>query len=329
MMPGALRAEDALAGHELLTADEMGRADRLAVAGGVPALALMENAGACRGRCGRRAGRGAGRGIAVVCGPGNNGGDGFVAARLLRERGFRVRLGLLGRRDALQGRRRRDGRALGRRRSSRSSPDISPAPISSSTRCSARACRARSRALRRHVVAAINAARQAGARRRRAERPRRQHRPQRRAGRAGDAHRHVLPAASPATCCCRAARCAARCGSPTSAFPMACSDRDRPAHLRQSPRRCGCAAIPGPRSTAHKYTRGHAVVVSGPAEQHRCRAPRRARRAAHRRRPRHRRRRGHGDGRQRHAADRRHGARPSAPTRRSPSSWPTSAATPC
>lgn len=89
--------------NELLTAAEMGRADALAVAHGVPSLSLMENAGravadaavALAGQQGSR--------IAIACGPGNNGGDGFVAARLLHERGHRVRLGLLGQRDALKG----------------------------------------------------------------------------------------------------------------------------------------------------------------------------------------------------------------------------------
>lgn len=89
-------------GLELLTAAEMGRADELTIAGGTPGLTLMENAG--RGIAeevewiaepGAR--------VAVLCGPGNNGGDGFVAARLLRERGYSVSVALLGSREALKG----------------------------------------------------------------------------------------------------------------------------------------------------------------------------------------------------------------------------------
>ena len=41
--------------------------------------------------------------IVVVAGPGNNGGDGFVAARLLAELGYRVRILLVGSRDRLKG----------------------------------------------------------------------------------------------------------------------------------------------------------------------------------------------------------------------------------
>lgn len=90
------------AGLVLLTNDEMGHADRLAVAAGTPSLTLMDNAGRCVARE-ARALLGAGRRAAVLCGPGNNGGDGFVAARYLREGGAEVHVALLGAPTALRG----------------------------------------------------------------------------------------------------------------------------------------------------------------------------------------------------------------------------------
>src|SRR5215471_17958266 len=87
---------------ELLTTDEMAEADRLAIAGGVAGITLMENAGrAVADVVAARATSGGG--IAIVAGPGNNGGDGFVAGRLLAARGFAVRLALVGDREKLKG----------------------------------------------------------------------------------------------------------------------------------------------------------------------------------------------------------------------------------
>jgi NAD(P)H-hydrate epimerase len=86
---------------ELLTVAQCYEADRFAAANGVPTLTLMENAG--RAVADAVAARWAPCTVAVLCGRGNNGGDGFVAARHLRERGWDVRLALLGRRDSLEG----------------------------------------------------------------------------------------------------------------------------------------------------------------------------------------------------------------------------------
>ncbi len=87
---------------ELLTPAEMGEADRFAVAAGTPGIALMERAGLAVADEAARLAKSRGR-IAVLCGPGGNGGDGFVAARLLASRGYAVELGLMGRREALRG----------------------------------------------------------------------------------------------------------------------------------------------------------------------------------------------------------------------------------
>lgn len=85
----------------VLTVAEIGRADALAIASGVSGLTLMEAAGGAVAREVRRLWpRGS---VTVLCGPGNNGGDGFAAARHLREAGWPVHLALLGELSALRG----------------------------------------------------------------------------------------------------------------------------------------------------------------------------------------------------------------------------------
>jgi NAD(P)H-hydrate epimerase len=85
----------------LLTAGQMALADSLTLASGIADIALMENAG--RPVAQEIARRWAPRPVIVLCGPGSNGGDGFVAARELAGIGWPVRIALLGKREHLRG----------------------------------------------------------------------------------------------------------------------------------------------------------------------------------------------------------------------------------
>jgi hydroxyethylthiazole kinase-like uncharacterized protein yjeF len=87
---------------EILTPAEMAEADRLTIEGGVPGIELMEAAGAAVADA-ALAHVPAGGTILVAAGTGNNGGDGFVAARRLAEAGRTVRVALLGDRNQLKG----------------------------------------------------------------------------------------------------------------------------------------------------------------------------------------------------------------------------------
>ena len=90
----------------LFNVEQMYKADSEAIRLGCSGLDLMESAGAAvsdeirlnyiRGRA------------VILCGPGNNGGDGFVAARRLREAGWHVRVALLGEKERLS----RDARVM-------------------------------------------------------------------------------------------------------------------------------------------------------------------------------------------------------------------------
>ena len=85
----------------LVDVAEMKLAEQAAMAAGVPGLELMERAG--RSVAEAITARWSARRVLVLCGPGNNGGDGFVVARYLGQAGWSVRVALLGAWESLRG----------------------------------------------------------------------------------------------------------------------------------------------------------------------------------------------------------------------------------
>jgi len=80
-------------GRPILTAEAMRTAEQAAIDGGTSVEELMERAGAALAEAAYRFG--GPTPTLVLCGPGNNGGDGYVAARHLAERGVKVRIAAL------------------------------------------------------------------------------------------------------------------------------------------------------------------------------------------------------------------------------------------
>ena len=83
----------------VLSRDQIRAFDARAIKGGVPSLVLMENAGRNATDVLERemlGGSARGKRIAIVCGTGNNGGDGLVIARHLRARGGNVTVTVIG-----------------------------------------------------------------------------------------------------------------------------------------------------------------------------------------------------------------------------------------
>lgn len=86
----------------ILRPAEMKQADAATIAAGTPGIMLMRRAGAAVAEAAKAMAPSGGR-IMVAAGPGQNGGDGFVAAALLAETGYRVSLVLLGSVDQITG----------------------------------------------------------------------------------------------------------------------------------------------------------------------------------------------------------------------------------
>ena len=90
---------------KIVTAEQMREIDRKAIQDrGIPSLTLMESAGRAVAEAAARMTQVCpSRPVVIICGRGNNGGDGFVVARHLIEMGRKVQVFLAARRDQLSG----------------------------------------------------------------------------------------------------------------------------------------------------------------------------------------------------------------------------------
>ncbi len=259
---------------ELLTTAEMAQADFLAVEAGVSSLTLMENAGRAVADAAQRMVR-PGAAIAVLCGPGNNGGDGFVAARLLSLRGYNVQVALLGERGALKG----DAAAMARTWTGATiTPDawhVGDCDLIVDSLFGA----GLSRALDGAAAALVAKVNTSGKPVLAVDVP---------SGLDGTAGRALGPVVQATTTITFFRRKPGHvllpgrtlCGPVVVAdigIPASVLDTIKPAISTNAPA-LWSASFPWPRSDGHKYTKGHAIVVSGPA--HRTGAARLAARGA-------------------------------------------------
>lgn len=250
---------------EILNVAQSGEADRLAEAAGVKSIDLMENAG--RAVADAVCAFTPAAAVVVLCGPGNNGGDGFCAARHLKQRDYPVEVRTIAEPSNLKG----DAAEMARRWGG-------PAPIASAAG-SFQDCTVivdalfgagLSRALTGLAVDMVHAANASGQPVIAVDVPSGLHGD---LGRPMDGHDGV---------CIRAARTVTFfrpkpahflmpgrmfCGPVTVAdigIPAQVLSTIRPTLFANDPA-LWRARFPTPQPDGHKYKRGHAVIVSGPA----------------------------------------------------------------
>jgi len=88
--------------NNIMTAEQMRWVDQQTIEGGTPGSVLMERAGRAVGNAVLQCRSDSGR-IVIVAGPGNNGGDGYAASRVLAEQNMKVTVVTLSDPEDLEG----------------------------------------------------------------------------------------------------------------------------------------------------------------------------------------------------------------------------------